>query len=366
MQADVRIDPNEEIGFMNPGRNRLQQPCRRENRIRRLEVEGYVVLPDILDAEHMDRIKREMADAPMQTKDYSDAQTFCLEPQWRSRALAELIAHPPMIEFLETLLGERHRVHPGALHQDALGLPAHFVAHRRPAVRVVHLRLRRKLSATAARSVLPRRPDTRAGAVSPGTTIPPVVPRGSEPLRALQIPPGRGHTLREERVRRWLSPSTCSTAPIRTGRANQRTLVQLGYRPAWAGPIQPMPEWDPELVAGAPAETRRFLQSPNTTGLDWNQPHKPKGMKSDAAAIDPGTVETLTRTQMTSRNSETEKARSHSIGRAFLIASCGWLAGYLLFGRIQTSRKKLCRASVNPPITRGFIQGLGSWNRTVT
>ena len=43
----------------------------------------------------------EMRDAPMETKDYSDAHTFCLEPQWRSRALAELIANPPMIEFLE-------------------------------------------------------------------------------------------------------------------------------------------------------------------------------------------------------------------------------------------------------------------------
>ena len=29
-------------------------------------------------------------------------------------------------------------------------------------------------------------------------------------------------------------------------------LVQLGYQPAWAGPIQPVDEWDLYLVAAAP------------------------------------------------------------------------------------------------------------------
>ena len=66
-----------------------------------------------------------------------------------------------------------------------------------------------------------------------------------------------------------------------------RTLIQLGYRPAWAGPIQPMEEWDPELVAAAPAVARRFLQSLNTSGVDWEQPHKPVGMRSDAPSIAP-------------------------------------------------------------------------------
>ena len=56
-----------------------------------------------------------------------------------------------------------------------------------------------------------------------------------------------------------------------------RTLIQFGYRPAWAGPIQPMEEWDPELVAAAPAVARRFLQSLNTSGVDWEQPQQAPG-----------------------------------------------------------------------------------------
>ena len=98
------IDPAEKIGFMNVDETDFSSFTLGQ-KIRHLEVEGYVVLPDVLDAAHMERIKSEMADAPMQTKDYSDAQTYFLEPQWRSRALAELIANPPMIEFLEAVFG---------------------------------------------------------------------------------------------------------------------------------------------------------------------------------------------------------------------------------------------------------------------
>jgi len=66
-----------------------------------------------------------------------------------------------------------------------------------------------------------------------------------------------------------------------------RELVQLGYRPAWAGPIQPVDEWDPELVAAAPGIAKPFLQSLNTTGMVWEQPHKPPGMKSEAPGLNP-------------------------------------------------------------------------------
>ena len=48
-----------------------------------------------------------------------------------------------------------------------------------------------------------------------------------------------------------------------------------------------MEEWDPGDLAAAPAQAKPFLQSPNTTGLEWQQPHKPKGMKSEAPGINP-------------------------------------------------------------------------------
>ena len=66
-----------------------------------------------------------------------------------------------------------------------------------------------------------------------------------------------------------------------------RELVQLGYRPAWAGPIQPVDEWDPKLVADAPDIAKPFLKPLNTTSAQWTQPHKPAGMKTEAPGINP-------------------------------------------------------------------------------
>ena len=105
MQAtQVKMEGQEEIPFMNIDETDFGALTLGQ-RIRHLEVEGYVVMPDVLDPGSMQRIKEQMADAPMQTKDYSDAQTYFLEPHWHSHALAELIANPAVIEFLEVLMG---------------------------------------------------------------------------------------------------------------------------------------------------------------------------------------------------------------------------------------------------------------------
>ena len=66
-----------------------------------------------------------------------------------------------------------------------------------------------------------------------------------------------------------------------------RELLHFGYRPAWAGPVQPIDDWDPELVANAPAVAKPFLQSLNKNGALFEQAHKPVGMKSDAPCINP-------------------------------------------------------------------------------
>ena len=63
--------------------------------IRHFEVEGFVVLPDLLDTNHIRRLKDELADTPMKSKSYSEAQTVSVTPpQWVSPAVAELIGHP--------------------------------------------------------------------------------------------------------------------------------------------------------------------------------------------------------------------------------------------------------------------------------
>ena len=255
--------------------------------IRHLEVEGFVVMPDVLGKEQIDRINKEMSDAPMQVKDYSDAQTYCLEPQWMSDALLELVANPPIIDFLKVLMGEDivftrglfSRTLAGSppisLHTDGQPLGSSIFGYEGSSPRL--LRVLYYLD-----DLTEERAPFR------------LVPRSHLSFHAEANPYIRYESHPGETT---LCPKagTAGIIPINlfhgthSNKADtQRTLVQLGYRPAWAGPIQPMEEWDQELVASAPESVKPYLQSLNTSGLAWDQAHKPKDMRMDGKAIDPG------------------------------------------------------------------------------
>ena len=68
-----QTDPKEAIGFMNIDETDFRSMTRPQH-LRHLEVEGYVVFPQILDAETIARLKRELADQviaalePIQTR----------------------------------------------------------------------------------------------------------------------------------------------------------------------------------------------------------------------------------------------------------------------------------------------------------
>ena len=255
--------------------------------IRHLEVEGFVVMPDVLGKEQIDRINKEMADAPMQVKDYSDAQTYCLEPQWMSDALLELVANPPIIDFLKVLMGEDivftrglfSRTLAGSppisLHTDGQPLGSSIFGYEGSSPRL--LRVLYYLD-----DLTEERAPFR------------LVPRSHLSFHAEANPYIRYESHPGE-ITLCPKAGTAVIIPINlfhgthSNKADtQRTLVQLGYRPAWAGPIQPMEEWDQELVARAPESVKPYLQSLNTSGLAWDQAHKPKDMRMDGKAIDPG------------------------------------------------------------------------------
>ena len=65
-------------------------------RIRQVEVEGYLVLPDLLDPDHMARLKAETARLETTRVDYSVHQRYCTDIQWAGGLLTELVAHNPL------------------------------------------------------------------------------------------------------------------------------------------------------------------------------------------------------------------------------------------------------------------------------
>ena len=104
----------------------------REEQIRSIELEGYVVIPNLLSANKVEKIRREMEKLPTRAVDYSQHQRGESDVQWSASPNAiDIIAHPPMIDFLTDLFGDEmictscgygcsEPGHPGiAIHTDA-------------------------------------------------------------------------------------------------------------------------------------------------------------------------------------------------------------------------------------------------------
>ena len=105
-----KILPEEEIGFMNLDKTDFVSMSRPEQ-IRHLEVEGYVVFPEILSSELIGRMKEELAEIEMGHADYSINQSRAkVQPQWASQAVAELIGYRPILFSLGDFINLRNRV----------------------------------------------------------------------------------------------------------------------------------------------------------------------------------------------------------------------------------------------------------------
>jgi hypothetical protein len=281
----VKIDPQEEIGFMHTDQTDFASFTLGQ-RIRHLEVEGYVVLPDMIDAAQIERLKAELADVSMQHKDYSEAQTYAMEPQWLSPAVAELIGHPPVVDFLKGLMGPdivfTHGLFtrtlsgsPGiSMHTDGQPYGSSIFGYEGSSPR--QLRVLYYLD-----DLPPERAPFR------------LLPRSHLSFHAQANPYVRYQSHPQE-ITLCTRAGTVVIIPINlfhgthpNKATTSRELIQFGYRPAWAGPIQPMEEWDPDLVAAAPAQAKPLLQSVNTSGKEWQQAHKPQGMTNEAPGINP-------------------------------------------------------------------------------
>jgi hypothetical protein len=280
------INPEEEIGFMNIDATDFRG-MRRAEQIRHFEVEGYVVFPAILKADTIARLKKELSAAEMSPTSYSDSQRRSVtQPQWLSRAVAELIGYPPMTEFLSDLMGPEivftrgffQRTLPGSpgisMHTDGQPHGSNLFGYEGSCPRLLRVLyyLDELTPQRAPFRLIPRTHLSFHAEASPYVRykshpeeITLVVPAGS----AVVVPSLLLHGSHPNRDSRY------------------RELVQLGYRPAWAGPIQPVEEWDAALVAAAPEIAKPFLRSLNTSGQAWEQQHKPAGMKTAAPGINP-------------------------------------------------------------------------------
>ena len=260
----------------------------RARQFRSLELEGFVVIPDLLSKELVEEIRQETSRLPTTAVDYSEHQRYFPDVQWTDSPHAtSVVALPATVELLEELLGdelictsctyaESRPGHPGiSIHTDAqpYGNKSSGVLTSSPClVRVLYYL------------------DDLTPECSPFK----VIPRSHVSLHSDANP-----------YNRYLSHGDELMVTCRAGSAviiNQkvfhgnfpnysdriRRMLAIAYRPAWAGPIDEVPERDPERVAGLPAAVRKYFRSLNTRKIRFDFPNRPDNMARNAPGISPG------------------------------------------------------------------------------
>jgi hypothetical protein len=256
--------------------------------LRHLEMEGFLVIPDLLSAAQVAAFKKLTATLETKGADYSDKQRGRHAVHWDDPAFAELVAHPPTIRFLERTLGEdivflgsvyaiSKPGHPGiSLHTDGQPWGSKIFGYAGSCP--VQIRVLYYL-------------DDLTADVSPFL----VVPRSHLSLHADNNPYTR-YTGHPEQIP---VPAKAGSAVLLNHRCwhgnypnvgnRDREMLAYLYRPAWAGPVEEkIPAWPEDKVAALPAHIRRFFSDPNQRkGFDFNHPNKPANMRSEAPGIAP-------------------------------------------------------------------------------
>ncbi len=260
----------------------------RDEQVRSIELEGYVVLPDLLPLETVERIREELGRLPTRSVDYSPHQRGSQEVQWTDSPVSiEVIALAPMVEFLTHLFGDEVICtscgygcsgpgHPGiAIHTDAQPYGSKIFG-------------RQSSSPVLARALYYL--DDQTPDCSPFK----VVPRSHLSMHIDGNPYNRFLSHPEEvMVCCKAGSAVVINQNVFHGNfpnhsARDRRMLAIAYRPCWAGPIDDVEEdRDPEKVAGLPEHIQPFFRSLNTRHIDYDVPNRPDGMARDAAGIRP-------------------------------------------------------------------------------
>ncbi len=255
-------------------------------RIRQIEVEGYLVLPDLLSPDHVQQLKRQTAMFETTAVDYSPHQRGRPNIQFEGGAVTELAAHPPTLAFLRELFGpdvilmsyayaRSEPGHPGiSLHADGQPYGSEIFGYAGSCpwlVRVLYYL------------------DDLTPEVSPFR----VVPRSHLSMHD-DANPYRRYEAHPEEV---MVPARAGSAVLINHRVfhgnypntgeRAREMLAIAYRPAWAGPIAELPTWDPEKLAALPDTVRAVFADRNTRRWDFYGGNKPPNQPREAPGMNP-------------------------------------------------------------------------------
>ena len=253
-------------------------------RIRQVELDGYVVLPDLLAPGHVARLKVETARLETRPVDYSVHQQVCPNLQFNGGPITDLIAHPPTLAFLKELFGgetifmsctyaRSEPGHPGiSLHTDGQPYGSQIFGYGGSVpfmVRVLYYLddLTRDVSPFR---VIPRSHLSMHGDANP-------YKRYEDHPEQVMVPvESGGAVLINHKVFHGNFPNTGD---------RPRELLAIAYRPAWAGPVEAVEAWDPDDVATLPEVVQPLFGDKSQRRADFHGGNKPADMRGEAPGI---------------------------------------------------------------------------------
>lgn len=254
--------------------------------IRMIEELGYLIVPDMLSPDYLSALKLETEKLETVGRDYSESQRSCREVHLTNQKLAGLIAYKPTVDFLQEILGDRlifisygyDRSEPGSpgisLHTDGQPYGSKIFGYEGSApvtIRVLYYL------------------DDLTLDVSPFR----VIPRSHLCIHA-DANPYKRYESHPEQV---IVPCTAGSALFlnhkvfhgtlpNTGNRS-RSVLAVAYRPAWAGPIQDVPQRNQEELSALPSSVLPFFGDPNTNDYEFSIGNKPENMEFDAPGMNP-------------------------------------------------------------------------------
>ena len=258
-----------------------------KQRIKHLELEGYVVMPNMIPPDLLQEIRSEVDRLPTIGTDYSEDQRGHKDVHFTdSPKCIDLIALPGMLEFLSALFGDElvctsctfalsRPGHPGiALHTDSQPYGSEIFGMQASSPRLVR--------------VLYYLDD-----LTPEKSPLKVIPHSHLSLHSDNNPYKR-YLSHPEEVMVTCRAGTAAIINQAVWHANfpnvstqNRRLLAIAYRPAWASPIAEVPDWPAEKIAKLPSNVQPLFQSLNTRNFDYNIPNRPDNMATSAPGINP-------------------------------------------------------------------------------
>lgn len=252
-----------------------------------IEVEGYTVLPDVLSAEHLDHLRGEAAQLETFGLDYSVHQQVRPGVQFVGGEITNLIAHPPLIGFLERLFGDKIVLmsyayarsepgHPGiSIHTDGQPYGSQIFGYEGSCpqmIRVLYY-LQDLTPEVSPFRVIPR------SHLAMHAHANPYLRYESHPEEVMVTVRAGSAVLINHRVFHGNFPNVGDYA---------REMLAIAYRPGWAGPVEEKVDpWPADDVAKLPDNVKPFFIERNTRHWSFGGGNKPAEMSSEAPGINP-------------------------------------------------------------------------------